>query len=114
MGKRRHGNPSDPNEEAERVRKAYENVDEWQKKYGSELSGGVKMSFGNGPAYEVPIGRPEIAQKVVSRPITSQTMSKKDLPEPAEAAPEPPPLQSVPPQQFWLWRLINRITGAFR
>ncbi len=113
MGKRRHGSPSDPNEEAERILKAYENLGLWEKKYGSELSGGVKMSFGNGPTYEVPIGRPEIEQKVVSRPIAAPEQ-KKSLPEPAESAPEPPALQPVSPRQFWLWRLINRITGAFR
>ncbi len=105
----RYGNPSDPLEEADRIRAAYENVDNWQKKYGSELSGGVKMSFGNGPTYEVPIGRPEIAQKVTSRPIMQE--KGKYLPEPAESAPEPPPLLPIVPRQFWLWRLINRIMG---
>ncbi len=113
----RRGNPSDPNEEAERIRKAYENVDNWQKKYGSEFSGQVKMSYGAGPTYQVQIGRPEIAQQVVSRPIEAPS-KQTDLPEPAESAPEPPPTYlGIPPpipRQFWLWRLINRITGSRR
>ncbi len=110
----RYGNPSDPNEEADRIRKAYENVDNWQKKYGSEISGAVKMSYGAGPTYEVTIGDKQIAQKVTSRPITSTAPLGRSLPEPAESAPEPPPLPPTVPRQFWLWRLINRITGTHR
>ena len=109
----RRGNPSDPAEEAERIRRAYENVDNWQKKYGSEFSGQVKMSYGAGPTYEVTIGDKQIAQKVASRPIEAPS-KQTALPEPAEAAPEPPPLPPTVPRQFWLWRLINRITGSHR
>jgi hypothetical protein len=65
----RRGNPSDPDEEAERVRKALANVQNWQNKYGAEFSGGVSMQMGSGKKYEVPIGDREIAQKVVSRPL---------------------------------------------
>ena len=64
----RHGNPSDPAEEAERVRKAHENLTKWQDQYGG-FSGGVSMQMGSGRKYEVPIGNPEIAQKIVSRPL---------------------------------------------
>jgi len=65
----RHGNPSDPDEEDERVRKALANVQNWLSKYGAEFSGGVSMQMGSGKKYVVPIGDREIAQKVVSRPL---------------------------------------------
>lgn len=108
----RYGNPSDPDEEASRIGKAYENVDKWQRKYGAEFSGGVKMQYGDGPVYNVPIGNPEIAAKINSRPIVAPAPVKA-LPEPAEAAPEPPAIQLVP-SESWLARLINRIKGVFR
>jgi len=110
----RRGNPSDPAEEAERIRKAYENVDNWQRKYGGEFSGSVKMSVGSGPVYEVPIGQPEIAQKIVSRPIAPPTAVP--LIESAESAPEPSPLPQVQPQPSWLRRLFDLLfrTGEYR
>ncbi len=109
----RYGNPSDPTEEVERVRAAYESFDKWQRKYGGEFSGSVSMSVGDGKVYTVPVGDREIAQKVVSRPIAYTTPVARALPEPAEAAPEPPPIPVTAPQSC-LARLLNRIKGAFR
>lgn len=108
----RYGNPSAPAEEAERVGKARDNLVEWQRKTGAEFSGGVSMSYGDGPTYKVPIGDREIAQKIVSRPLPPKPPTRA-LPEPAEAAPEPPPVTVSPPRS-WFVRLIIRIKGAFR
>jgi len=115
----RRGNPSDPDEEAERVRKAYENVENWGKKYGAEFSGDVSMQMGSGKKYMVPIGDREIAQKIVSRPLPV-----------FEAAPVLPPIVNPPigdnwrdivrtcdipiegrPHRSWFNRLIDRIFG---
>src|SRR5438445_13762851 len=90
-GHPRYGNPSDPAEEAARVLKAYKNIDDWQRKTGAQLSGGVSMQYGDGKVYDVTIGNPAIAQKVVSRPIDPPPIPKA-LPEPAEAALEPAPV----------------------
>ena len=65
-----YGNPCDPMEEATRIRLAYENVERWQRTSGGSFSGGVTMSQGEGRTYHVPIGDPEIAAKVSSRPIS--------------------------------------------
>ncbi len=64
----RKGNPSDPAEEAERARKAYQNLADWQDR-NAVFSGGVSMQYGAGKQYNVQIGQPEIAQKIVSRPL---------------------------------------------
>jgi hypothetical protein len=109
----RYGNPSDEAEEAGRIGKAYENVDKWQRKYGAEFSGGVSMSYGDGPVYNVPIGDREIGQKIVGRPI-SQQPKPMALPEPAESAPEPEIAVELPPRQSWLARLFTRIKGVFQ
>ena len=68
-GHPRYGNPSDPQEEADRISGVTRNLEAWASKYGVEFSGGVSMQFGSGKRYEVGIGNPEIAQKVVSRPL---------------------------------------------
>lgn len=128
----RYGNPSDPAEEVQRIRRAYQNIENWQDQYG-EFSGGVSMQYGSGKVYEVPIGDPEIAAKIVSRPIASQPV--KALPEPAESAPEPVAIWHnrvltpdeerhlhddpycfliYPPPQPWIWRFINLIKGIFK
>jgi hypothetical protein len=74
----RHGNPSDPAEEAERVRKAHENLTKWQDRHSGFSGGlsmqnfsGVSMQMGDGKRYEVPIGDPKIAiaQTITSRPL---------------------------------------------
>lgn len=109
----RYGNPSDPAEEAERIAGAAKNLDDWRDKYGGEFSGGVRMSYG-GQAFDVQVGDKEIAQKITSRALPTTRTSVQVFPEPAESAPEPPPITVQLPPQFWLWRLINRIMGALR
>lgn len=105
-GHPRYGNPSDEGEEAARIGKAFQNMEDWKERNGG-FSGGVTMQYGNGPVYQVGIGQPEIAQKIVSRPI-APPVETKALPEPAKAV-LPPPLPSVQPDVSE--PLIKRITG---
>lgn len=100
----RYGNPSDPAEEETRIRGAFQNVQDWQDKYGAQFSGGVTMGYGD-KSYHVPIGDPAIADRIVSRPIGKEAEAKA-LPEPA-----PPP---IPVQESWITRLLNSIKGAFK
>lgn len=111
----RYGNPSDPTEETVRIRNAHDNVEKWRREYAGEFSGGVTMQYGSGKVYEVPIGNPEIAQKISGRAL-GPTPETQSLPEPAEFAPEPTKLGIPPPTppQSWVWRLINLIKGEFR
>lgn len=90
----RHGNPSDPDEEAERVRKALANVQNWQDKYGGAgFSGGVRMQYqGDGGAsrvYGVPIGRPEITEKAVCTTFPPQPQFDQSFPQTASTAAPP-------------------------
>ncbi len=94
----RKGNPSDPAEEAERVRKAYQNVQNWQDKYGAQFSGGVSMQYGAGKQYNIQIGQSEIAQKIVSRPLPPM--------EEVKALPE-----HIQPKQSWFDWLFSSIFG---
>lgn len=69
-GHPRYGNPCDPQEEAERISGALKNLDDWAMKYGGSFSGGVNMQYGSGKKYSVQVGSPELAQKIVSRPLS--------------------------------------------
>ena len=77
----RRGNPSDPAEEAERVRKAMENLENWGKKYGGEFAGGVTMKSGSGKQYDVQIGDAVVSQKITSRTLPAPEEIKAIEPE---------------------------------
>jgi hypothetical protein len=64
----RIGNPSDPDEERERIRKALANAENWQQKYGGQFSGGVRMqgegAGGKSRQHDVLVGDPGVAKKI--------------------------------------------------
>jgi hypothetical protein len=64
-------NPSDPDEERERIRKALANVENWQQKYGGQFFGGVRMqaqgAAGVSRGHGVTIGDPDMAKKIAPR-----------------------------------------------
>lgn len=111
------GNPSDPEEEAERVGKALQNLQDWQNKFGG-FSGGVRMPSGRSKVYEVPIGQPEIASKVMPTTIAALPQAASSA-VPASMMPSGPVVhfgdapsqkpERVPrhPALRWLFNLIS-------
>ncbi len=94
-------------EEHQRVSRALENVERWKEKYGG-FSGGVRVSYSNGPTFEAMIGDPVLAKKVTAGPF--------DMPKPADPVviiptpmpPDVPAIPSVPPpRRSWFARLLN-------
>lgn len=106
----RYGNPSDPNEESDRIEGAAKNLENWAAKYGGSLSGGVSMQYGSGKKYEVPIGQPEIAQKVVSRPLAASPVAPS-LPKATTTFASGPLKVTLAPEPKRVNRLLALIFG---
>jgi len=106
----RRGNPSDPDEEAERVRKALGNLETWKSQSGGEFSGGVTMQYGSGKKYHVQIGNPELAQRIVSRPI-EQSNPPPQITEQTEPIPPLPLAQPPTRRRGWFNWLIDLFKG---
>lgn len=95
--------PIDPQEEAERVRKALQNVEDWKQKYvgNGGFSGGIRMTVqtqdgvvGSRMQY---FGDPKIRQKI-AEPLAT-------LPKPSEPAASPPKVITQPLP--WWRRVLN-------